>query len=270
MKKVISPIVALALASSLSFAGKNTVKADDVVIDIPTVEKVYDDSFYTLGLKVGTLGVGIDASYPLTHNFSIRGNVNGFYYKRNLNDIINDPTFNSFGGNADGELTLLTVGLLVDYFPFDESDFRLSGGVYYNGNELKITGDAANATQTFTYNGTTYTGADLGTVTGNSVFDKVAPYIGIGWGNRGDEEGWSWSLDIGALYQNVPQIEAKAELTTNAVNLAAATIKGYSQASIDADVNAEVTKENNDIKNSDFAKYTKFYPVIAIGITYSF
>jgi len=263
--------VACALLSGSAYAGgKGVVETEVVVIDIPEVEKVYDDSFYTLGLKVGTLGVGVDASMALNHNFSIRGNVNGFYYKRNLNDLINDDNFDSFGGNADGELTLLTVGLLVDYFPFDESDFRLSAGVYYNGNELKITGDAANNNETFTYNGTNYKGSDLGTVTGNTVFDKVAPYIGIGWGNRNDEPGWSWSLDIGALYQNVPQLEAKAQLTTDAVNLAAATAKGYTQASIDADVNAEVAKVNNDIKTSEFADYTKFYPVIMFGITYSF
>jgi len=267
MKKVLMSAVACALLSGSAYAGgKGVVETESVVIDIPTVEKVYDDSFYTLGLKVGTLGVGVDASMALNHNFSIRGNVNGFYYKRNLNDLINDPNFDSFGGNADGELTLLTVGLLVDYFPFNESDFRLSAGVYYNGNELKITGDAANATETFTYNGTTYTGADLGSVTGNTIFDKVAPYIGIGWGNRNDEPGWSWSLDIGALYQNVPQLEAKATINPTAV-----VVPGVlDQPTIDTNVNAEVTKVNNDIKSSDFANYTKFYPVIMIGITYSF
>ncbi|MFK5975559.1 MAG: hypothetical protein QM493_03520 [Sulfurovum sp.] len=277
MKKIIISAVACALLSGSAYAGgKGVILTDVIVVDIPEVEKVYDDSFYTLGLKVGTLGVGIDASMALTHNFSIRGNINGFYYKTNLNDIIgsNVAEFQAYGGNADGELTLLTVGLLVDYFPFDESDFRLSAGVYYNGNELAITGDTSNSTDTITLGTSVFNINDMGTVSGNTVFDKVAPYIGIGWGNRNDEPGWSWSLDIGALYQNVPQIDANVKLS--AASIAAGGVLNtttgvlVNQASVDADVATEVTNANNDIKNSEFADYTKFYPVVMFGITYSF
>ncbi len=274
------PILASAFIASSAFAGgKGVIQTDvgvigidDVVVDISDeMESIVYGTYYTVGLKVGTLGLGLDVSYPLTHNFSIRGNVNGFSYTTGLTDIIGDDVeeFKTYGGNADGSIDFLTVGLLVDYFPFEHSDFRLSAGVYYNANELSITGGS---TGVFDVGVQQFDASKAGSITGSVIFDDIAPYIGWGWGNRGDEKGWSWSLDFGVLYQNVPKLTSDVNLNTGAVldDLNTVAIEAIDQTAINALVQTEVDTVNNDIQTSEFVDYTKFYPVIAIGITYSF
>ena len=290
MKKILIPALACMTLGTSAFAGGDVVEAP--VIEIPTVVEAeapfVNLGLYTAGISVGTLGVGLDVSVPFSKfsdgawakHFNFRGNVNGFTYSRTLNDIVPSSLqddFNAFGGNADGQLDLLTAGLLVDYYPFEQAQFRLSAGVYYNANQLSVVGDTSNSTDVATFNNIDFKLNELGSVTGKTVFDKTGPYVGMGWGNRGAEAGWSWSLDIGALYQNVPQAEMKATMNPNIPALTDAAgvpllVNGvaYTQATLDAEVNAEVAKVNQEIKDSDYAKYTKFYPVIRFGITYSF
>ena len=276
MKKILMSAVACALLSGSAYAGgKGVVETEVVVIDIPEVEKVYDDSFYTLGLKVGTLGVGVDASMALNHNFSVRANVNGLNYTRTLNDIIDSTSisedFNTYGGNADATIDFLTAGILIDYFPFDESDFRLTAGVYYNNNSFKLKG---NSTADINVGTKVYNAAQAGSVTGDITFEnKVSPYIGWGWGNRNDEPGWSWSLDFGVLYQGLPKVAGDIALTgatIDELNAAGAVINTVTSGQINDELDAEIIKTNNDIENADYANYLKFWPVVTIGITYSF
>jgi hypothetical protein len=80
--------------------------------------------------------------------------------------------------------------------------------VLYNNNELKLTGKPS-AGSTYTINGVTYTAAQVGTLTGTLTFNKTAPYLGLGWGNRpGSKLGLS--ADIGALYQGSPKLSLSA------------------------------------------------------------
>ena len=79
-------------------------------------------------------------------------------------------------------------------------------------------------------------------------FNKVAPYLGIGWGRTPKNSGLSFTSDIGIMYQNSP----KASVTTN--------IPGVSAA--------DINQANSDL-NSSLSSY-KFYPVISIGIGYTF
>ena len=267
MKKILLSTVAVLAMSGIALAGPGVIETNKPIAIIPHDAPVYG-SFYTMGLKVGTLGVGVDVSMPLSRHFNLRANVNGLTYTQNLNDIIKNnggSSFDAFGGNADGKINFLTAGLLIDWYPFETSDFFMSAGVYYNANKLSMIGDASNSTQTFDINGVTYNGSELGSVTGDLIFgNKIAPYIGLGWGNRGDEAGWSWSFEIGGLYQDIPTVSLDATLGTVPPG---STI---TQATIDADVSKEVTKVNNDISNNDISKFTKIYPVISFGITYSF
>ena len=286
MKKVLMSAVACALLSGSAYAGgKGVVETESVVIDIPTVVEDEYGSYYTLGLKAGTLGIGIDASMPLSDHFNIRGNINGLTYSRTLNDLVPSSMqsdFDAFGGNADGEINFLTAGILVDYYPFERAQFRLSAGVYYNGNEIGITGNGSSSSEPYDINGKFYKLTGTATATGNSVLDKAAPYIGIGWGNRGNQSGWSWSLDIGAMYQNIPSVDGSLSLGTGAVlnevdaagNPVAGgvtyTTSAVDQANLKKEFDTELAKLNQQIKDDENANYLKFWPVVMIGITYSF
>ena len=230
MKKLLASI--LILSSAYAGGVKNIVEPKCTTIDI------VQESYYNIALKVGTLGVGVDFSMPITNYLNARLNVNGFSYSY-------DTTQNGIDYSATA--SLLTAGALLDYYPMSTNAFRISAGVYYNGN--KVEGDVSVVGSTF--NGNSYAN---GSVALESKFNEVAPYIGIGWGNKGDEKGWGLSVDIGAMYHGEPGIDATV---TTTLPLATAN-------ALKNDVETERAKLENDFKSYSF------YPVVMIGATYTF
>jgi len=213
----------IALAAAALLAGAQAAQADGVAV----------------GVKAGTLGGGVELTtnvIPMLLNARIQAN--GFRY---------NTTVTNTSVHYDAKLKLFSVGALADFYPF-AGKFRVTAGAYYNGNKLTLTGVPTAAS--YTFNGTTYTAAQAGTVTGTMDFNKFAPYAGIGWGDAvssGSPIGFN--IDLGVLYQGKP----KTTLTATGA-----------AAGLTTDIAAEQTKLDNNVK-----KY-KFYPVASIGISYHF
>lgn len=237
MTKKLTAAIAL-LSTQIIYAGGDIAPIEPAV-DTPIVT---DNALYNVSLKAGTLGAGLDISRMLTDNIGVRLNINGLSYNdtRDVSDI-----------NYDADLKLFTAGILADYYPID-NNFRVSGGVYYNDNHADGT---FVPTTSFTFGNNTYTPADIGQVDAGAYYDNnIAPYIGIGWGGKDvSRNGWSFSLDVGALYQGSTQVYANA--TVNNPLLA---------AQIKSDVENERQQIEDDIKDY------KWYPVIMVGVTYTF
>ena len=254
MKKILMSAVACALLSGSAYAGgKGVVETEVVVIDIPEVTEEYG-SYYSIGLKAGTLGIGLDVAMPLSDHFSLRGNVNGFTY--DFTDIINDALpagAVDFGTVTGGDMQLLTAGILVDYFPW-QTGLRISAGAYYNANKFTITGDASTNIK---INGNTYTNTEVNSATATLDFDNLAPYLGLGWGSDTRTKGWGVSFDVGVMYHGTPQGVLDVQQVTPPPATSAAITASETQANIDI---------ATELDKTEF----KFYPVIMIGLTYSF
>jgi len=288
MKKLLLSAVASALLTSTVYAGGD-ISPVEPKITIPELKAdapFVNLGLYTVGLKVGTLGLGIDASMPLSKftdaplakHFNVRANINGLKYSRDITSYIQKFTnnFSTFGDTATGTLNLFTAGLLLDYYPFEQAQFRLSAGVYYNANKITVAGSTTRNTTQDIANNISLQVNGTATTSGDLTFNKTSPYIGMGWGNRGAEAGWSWSLDIGAMYHGIPTVNARVDsLTGNATvtdNNKNTTNKYNSTQlpSFNKEFASAVDTVNTEIKNNSNVKYTKWYPVIAIGVTYSF
>ena len=234
MKRIIMTS-ALALITSCSlYAGAD--------IDPFVQEDMSEARAFNMGLKVDTLGVGLDVSTPINDNLAVRFNLNGFSYSRTeeIDDI-----------NYDGDLKLLTAGVLLDYYPF-ETAFRVSAGAYYNNN--KFTGTAKpTGTVDIEVGDNTYGIDDIGQLDTEITFNKFAPYVGLGWGNDARQKGWGFSFDIGAMYHGTP----KTDLNVVINNPLLAT-----------EINNDVEVEKRNLED-EISKY-KFYPVVMIGVNYTF
>jgi len=195
----------------------------------------------TVNGKLSTLGMGLEAAFPITQSVDGRIGLNTFKYSIN-------KTSTSNGVNTDykGDLNLGSLEALADWHPFSGS-FRLSGGLVYNNNSLSMTA-LPGAGSTVNIGGTTYNLGAGESVNASIDFNKVAPYLGIGWGRTPENTGFSFTSDIGVLFQGSP----KTSVTTNIPGVAP----------------ADINTANSDLNNS--VSSFKVYPVISFGMGYTF
>jgi len=208
-----------------------------------------EDPSFNIGFKAGTLGLGIDISKPINDWISIRFNANKFTYKTTDNSLYNSML------HADKEYQLDTKGLLFD---FHLLQLRLTAGAYINNNAIVYT-SKPKSNNALILNGIRYGADKIEKIESTVTFNNISPYVGVGWGNNGRREGWGgWNLtlDIGLMYHGDPQVDIKAKINDSIPRLA--------QNVINAGLKLESKKQEKD-----FSKYP-FYPVIMVGLNYSF
>lgn len=151
---------------------------------------------HALGAKVGMLGVGIEYTYRVNDLISARASINGSSYG-----------FDDSKSGIDYSLSLdfdsIAVG--VDFHPGDGAT-RLSIGILSNDNGINA---SSNPTQTFDIGGTTYTAAEVGTLSAGIGFDSTAPYASIGWDWMRDQS-FGITLDVGVISQGSPSVALSA------------------------------------------------------------
>jgi len=100
----------------------------------------------------------------------------------------------------------------------------------------------------------------VGTLSGRIDFDRLVPYVGLGWGNAvGPDRKVGFFLDAGAMFQG----KGKVTLTPN-IPAGSPLNNPTARAALDI----LLRQEERDIEK-DVADYT-VYPVVAIGVTYRF
>lgn len=194
----------------------------------------------SISADAGTLGAGLTAQLDLARNFDARAGLHGMNYSYNTT---------SQGIAYNGHLKLESADFFADWHPFSGA-FHLTGGIIVNNNRFNLTGSATSGT--YTFNGATYTAAQAGSVDAKVTFNRVAPYLGIGWntGHAG-QAGLHFTSDIGVMYQGSPQ--ARITATGSAANPVLASDVAASQAQLQSDLNS-----------------FRFYPVVQIGLAYRF
>ena len=226
---------------------------------LPPSHKSGKSSSFTLGVgvKVSTLGLGIEAAVPLGRHLNLRAGFNGFDYNRK---------FANNGIPYDGTLRFRSVEALVDIFPFG-GGFHISPGfLVYNGNQI-----TANALvpggNTFTLNGVPLVSSPLNPVTGTGtvLLNKTAPMIRWGFGNLVPRKShFSFHIEGGIVFQGSPK--AKLNLVGTACDPVAVLLcfNVATDPTIQSNIQAQQNKINNDLK------VMKYYPAFSMGFSYRF
>ena len=192
------------------------------------------DNDFGVGVKVGTLGVGLEASWKPLPYMDIRIGTSSYDYD-------NDGRYGSIDYDA---VFALDQYYATANFHFPISPMRISAGVYSNGNEFLLVND-----QLEDIGG--YPGGLIGTVTSETTFDGTAPYLGIGFdftlaGKVG------LNLDLGVLWQGEPEVTMEVD-----------GILGDDPGFQDV---LETERQALEDDMSDF----KAWPVISLGFVYKF
>lgn len=193
----------------------------------------------TVNAKLGSLGIGMDVSYRITPYASLTGSINGFGLSTGLNNKNID--FN-------GTLRLLTAGASFGIHPFCNG-FKFIAGAFYNGNQFTLT---SKLRHNVTIQGKTITPEEFGKPKAISYFNSVSPYLGIGFDSAVFGEG-AWSLygELGILFQGPPHVRLKRK----GQNIITSLAKNYIES---------------QLKISTDKFLLNYYPVVAIGVKYSF
>lgn len=196
---------------------------------------------FSVGVRAGSLGLGLEAAKLITPNLAIRGGA--YRYSHSFSRTESDVQF-------DVDLAFKAFSGIVDLFPAARGSFHLSGGLISAPAEIDGTGKPTGAT--YTFNGVVYPTAQVGTVTGTARWPKTLPYAGLGWGTPASKSGGiTFLFDLGVGIGK-PTIGLSASAATPG-------------SALERDVEAERVKIENDVN-----KYLKVYPVISLGLAIRF
>ncbi|NEX63557.1 hypothetical protein G3574_20965 [Noviherbaspirillum sp. 17J57-3] len=194
--------------------------------------------------EVGTTGIGFHAAVPVRESVNVRLGLGylGYSYHGSARDM-----------NYELSMRASTYDALVDWYPMQDSAFRMTAGLAYNANKIDVAA-RPNASGNYVVNGNTYGAANTGKVTGKVDFGKVAPYLGIGWARKVDK-GWSVSSDVGLLFQGSPR---------STLRVSGCTAPGE----VCSQFASDVARENASL--TDEVGRFKVYPVLRVGLSYKF
>ncbi len=216
---------------------------------------------------VGTLGLGLQATYVLNRHFTGRAQINGFHYSHGV--VYEDTPYQA-------DFKFLSFGLLGDWYPLAgipvAGKLRFTAGAYANFTRIGLN---APCLETGCHISVLYItapgipGTPPGELNGELKFNKFSPYAGFGVGQTLPGGRLHISFDLGVLFQGKP----KFHLT--------ATGTGTVHDSTNPDPNYHPTVDLSNIyvqENlyddrqgiQDRVNHFQFYPVIALSVGYWF
>lgn len=213
-----------------------------------------------LDLHAGTLGGGLGLTIGINDKLNAR--VGGSFFSISA-DAEGDDDPNTAGSalSFDGDLDLASGQVLADWHPFS-GGFRISGGLFLNGNEFSASARCNDTANGCEVGGQNFSAADIGVISAVSDFDSVVPYVGIGWGNAVEKnKTWGFQADLGVVFQGETNIQLSQQggcVTGNAAQ----------QAQCRSDVDNQLAEEQRQI-NDDLDEFD-IYPLLSIGVTYRF
>jgi hypothetical protein len=241
MKSSFKVLAAGILLCVLAAASAQTVSAAENTDEAPAYQP------FTIGAEAGTPGFGGSASWRFAEHFGARAGFSYFSHSDTGKEI-DGITYN------DTELRLMSEPIAVDIYPWKSSSFRITVGIMLNQNEYTgVANQDPVANRTYINigsSGNSYDSAAIGDLNMKVEQQPLSPYLSIAYSYYFDKaKHWSLSGELGVAYTGNPDVT----LTT-----------GIPGTVPQQDLNAEAQQLEDT-----FSKY-KFYPILKIGVNYSF
>lgn len=197
----------------------------------------------TAGVRASTLGAGVEVILRPTRALAVRGSGNLLSFTRDEEvegiDYALSPRLRSLGAS-------------VDLYPFG-SVLYLSGGLVLNDNSASA---VAVIGQTITIGNRTYTNTEIQELRGDLEWERaLAPYAGLGLETGGRI---GIAFEAGIVFSGTPVV------TLNGTT----TLTGAEQQAFNDAVAAEEAEVRAWI--DDHRRWTKYYPVVALGLRVRF
>lgn len=189
-----------------------------------------------LGARIGTAGAGGELTLGCSDTVNLR--LIGQFGSYTYDDSVDDADY-------DVDFKFSNVGLVLDFHPAG-GEFRVSAGIFHNGNDLS---GRARPTDAVDLGGIDFPPALVGTLYANVDFSPLAGYAGIGFGNAVADRRITVSLDLGIFFYATPEFDLSAD----------------GPAAGNPFFEAQLQKEEQDIED-EFISRANWWPVLALSL----
>jgi hypothetical protein len=155
------------------------------------------DNDFGLGVKVGTLGIGVEASWAPLPYLDLRVGMNRY----SLDDSGTESGI-AYDAEIDLDTAFATLNLHIPVTPL-----RVTAGWFSNGNQIAL---VSQESATYEIGDQTFAAADVGTLRGDVEFKSSAPYAGLGLDFTFLDR-LMLSFDAGVLFQDTPEVALSAD-----------------------------------------------------------
>ena len=173
------------------------IKAKNTLSQNDTTKTSYKN--FAISLGAGTTGNSAALHYQIGKRIGLRlGYAKGYF---------NPSYFTIISGNSINVITdfnIESLNLLVDYFPFKNKIFRLTGGIAKNNNSYKVNINPLSS-QTFGY--IVYPPEMIGNMKLITLTEEYNPYFGIGFGKTSPTTRLGLGIDFGLYYHGLPKFK---------------------------------------------------------------
>lgn len=211
MKKLFICLFSLAAAFGLQAQGPAAVEADQK----PSEGLANHLGF---GVGVGTTGITLEASTPLSRWVQVRAgvsivpsikfNADADYTYTDQNGYENEGTV-----ELKADLKRIQGQVLFDIYPFTHGAFRVTAGAYFGAPTLVgVSGQSPELAQLGGGSGVIIGDQEIpvnpqtGEISGGIKVNSFRPYIGIGWGRAMPDKRVNFSIDLGVQIHGKPKL----------------------------------------------------------------
>jgi hypothetical protein len=195
---------------------------------------------FSIGARVGTLGLGPEVGLQLTNLIVLRGGA-GFIPLSYTGEL---------GGDGDLVFTLKPTSPIMNVgvdLSLGDFGLRLGGGMLLLPNATTFEGEYTGAVR---IGGQEYQGSQIGTLLGELIHGSASPYANIGFGAM-TGRGMNIFMDIGAAFMKDPTL----------------TLTATGQAASDPNFQQSLERERASIEDQVQGKL-RILPIVSLGFRY--
>ncbi len=201
--------VGLSLTTTLAAQAQSNERVSDDATEYPFKKKEI-----AVGLNIGVSnGLGIDVAYRFAKHWAGRLAYNHARYTKegytyDIESTNPDGTKNLQKLSFDGGVKLSNIAFNTEFTPGSKGRFKLIGGFsYFPTNTITIGGELAS---TLKFNDVVLNPEDLGNgIVTIGFSQKVAPFLGMGFGRTFPRKRINVSFDMGAYYKGDYTVDIK-------------------------------------------------------------
>lgn len=157
-----------------------------------------------LGLGLGMKGITIGYTYQWSQPWAARAEVGGLLLP-NLNSQVN---LSGQELSVTGDIEVLTSSLLIDFYPWKSSSWRLFAGIGYTFTQ-QLSGRAVYA-NAISYGELSFEGEEVGYVDVAITTQPWMPQMGLAWGRTIPQKRWGVSVALGSYWWGAPKVRLAA------------------------------------------------------------